>query len=299
MNALFQLLSPLRYIQTEPFVKTSIPFLKNLAETNTLLSQHAFTPSQYKHSSKKKPYLISFIQNNFALLKSIPFSGSLLIFFKFNAFSNKTFEISLQIPKPKNKFESSLSFLEKFLDITINWLGNENCNTLVLTFLHNYLKMNFYLFALPLTIVILISLTSLVFLLLILPTSPMIIIIMIKALNLLLLSDHTQRVLLKFLLLTVPSDVSSQTILSSSNVLIYTHDTGDLPANLDSLLRFLSMSPLLLNLQLLTHHTKIKFFLTLLLPQTQLLPNSLFPYSSNPYSNSSVVPKFHHHSTSS
>ena len=159
--------------------------------------------------------------------------------------------------------------------------------------------MNFYLFALPLTIVILISLTSLVFLLLILPTSPMIIILMIKALNLLLLSDHTKRVLLKFLLLTVPSDVSSQTILSSSNVLIYTHNTGDLPANLDSLLRFLSMSPLLLNLQLLTHHTKIKFFLTLLLPQTQLLPNSLFPYSSNLYSNSSVVPKFHHHSTSS
>ena len=89
----------------------------------------------------------------------------------------------LQLHCFQYQFESTVSLFDNVLDVNTNLFGILNSKTLVLTFYHNSLKMIFYLFSLPLTIVTLILMTSLIVLLPISHSSPSIIIVLIRVFN--------------------------------------------------------------------------------------------------------------------
>ena len=86
----------------------------------------------------------------------------------------------LKNSKLETEVESIHSFSENFSDIINNLFGILISKTLLVTSFLSFLKMNSYAFLLPLSFF---SIISVVFLYLILPTSPMIIIEYIKVLN--------------------------------------------------------------------------------------------------------------------
>ena len=138
----------------------------------SFLNMFSFIPL-YKHAFKKKLFLTSLVLNNFPLLKRTLIIGLLPIISKIHHFQHQFFNLTLNIQIKKNGIHSL--FPGNKLDITVNLFGILKSKTLKLTFLHISLKMNFYIFPLPLKIIVLISITSVISLSHILPTSPMII----------------------------------------------------------------------------------------------------------------------------
>ena len=135
-------------------------------------------PLLSKHSFNEKLFLTFLIFNNIAVLKITPIIGSLSIFSKFTTFNITFFQNLCLNTRTKDRNRIYSLFLRNFLDTFINLFGIRNSKTFYLISFLNFLKkMIYYLFSLPLRIVVLLYKTSLISLYLILMTSPMVILV--------------------------------------------------------------------------------------------------------------------------
>ena len=208
MNLRFLFLPPILLIQLIPFVKTytlpiiiilSLIILPHSSKTeNNLLHKHTFIPSAIQALRRKESFFDLPNIEQFRTIENNPHHWLTtdihqIHHFQYQCFQNLTLNTQIM-----NKIESNLYFFVNSLDIITNSIGILNSQTLVITFLPNFLRTNSSLLLIPLKLFF--SINSATLLSLILTTSPMTIIALMKVLNFLLLLKNMQNIVLKYLL---------------------------------------------------------------------------------------------------